>query len=271
MRSGRFEETFRPTQLPWELRAYLDVKTPPRLGITSILAGLQTVPVADTRPRRIMLTRSSSFCAAEASRLYEKYRAYTMVPRPQYIDNLLIAAAMHNVPGDVVECGVWRGGMLAGIADVLGPDRYYYLYDSYQGLPKAAPIDGERALAWQSNKASPDYYDNCTAPEHVALGTMARSRARAVRSTKGWFSDTLFAGSHSAGIALLRLDADWYESTLQCLTALFPRVVNGGVTIVDDYYTWDGCTRAVHEYLAHGQHALRIRSTGNGVCYIVKQ
>ncbi len=193
-----------------------------------------------------------------------------MIPRSHYLDNLLLATAAHHVAGDIVECGVWRGGMIAGIADVLGPERAYYLYDSYQGLPKAAGIDGERALTWQADTSSPEYYDNCTAPEHVAVEAMGLSCAQKVQSIRGWFSQTVSRTCHPAGIALLRLDADWYESTLHCLRAMFPQVVTNGIVIIDDYYTWDGCTRAVHDYLSEGKHAACIRCTATGVCYIVK-
>ena len=73
-----------------------------------------------------------------------------------------------------------------------------------------------------------------------------------VKPLKGWFKDTLpglVEQTKDKGIALLRLDGDWYESTLECLEALEPLVVQGGTIIIDDYFAYDGCVRAVHEYL----------------------
>jgi O-methyltransferase len=68
-----------------------------------------------------------------------------------------------GIEGDVVECGTWRGGMIAGIADVLGPSRGYWLRDSFEGLPLVGEIDGPRARAWQADVTGPYYYDNCRA------------------------------------------------------------------------------------------------------------
>jgi Macrocin-O-methyltransferase (TylF) len=70
-------------------------------------------------------------------------------------------------------------------------------------------------------------------------------------------------------IAVLRLDGDWYDSTMLCLEHLFPLVVPGGLMLIDDYYTWDGCARAVHDYLSREQAAGRIEKTSGGVTYIV--
>ena len=91
-----------------------------------------------------------------------------------YVANLCIVRALQSVPGCVVECGVWRGGMIAGIAEVLGPEREYILFDSFEGLPPAKEIDGEAALAWQSDKSSPLYHDNCAAEQKFAAEAMAR-------------------------------------------------------------------------------------------------
>src|ERR1700736_2432942 len=93
--------------------------------------------------------------------IYMRYKAFTMIDKYTYIKNLEIADSCRQVPGCVVECGVWRGGMSAGLADVLGPDREYFLFDSFEGLPPAEEIDGPAALLWQSNTQSPEYHDNC--------------------------------------------------------------------------------------------------------------
>jgi hypothetical protein len=202
-------------------------------------------------------------------RIAGKYRRWTMVPKEEYINSLRIAAQIKNIPGVIVECGTWRGGMIAGIADVLGSSRRYYLFDSFEGLPPAKEIDGTEALAWQSDKSGPEHYNNCAASEEEAREAMAKSSATDYRIIKGWFNSTLPRMDSSENIALLRMDADWYDSTKCILDHLGGLVVPGGIVIVDDYYMWEGCTIAVNEYAA--AHKWRIRqSRYAGVCYVRK-
>lgn len=70
-----------------------------------------------------------------------------MITADDYVENLRLARWVGQVRGSIIECGTWRGGMIAGIADVLGRDRRYYLFDSFEGLPPAKEIDGAAALA----------------------------------------------------------------------------------------------------------------------------
>ena len=97
-----------------------------------------------------------------------------LAPRALYGNSKLAKMAI-DVEGIVVECGVWRGGAIASIAEVLGPDRHYFLFDSFEGLPPADDIDGESAAAWQADTSSPDYHDNCSAEERWAREAMARA------------------------------------------------------------------------------------------------
>jgi O-methyltransferase len=160
--------------------------------------------------------------------------------------------------------------MISGIADVLGPGREYFLFDSFEGLPPAKSIDGASALAWQADKDSPNYLDNCTAAADFANAAMRKSSATRFSLVKGWFDDTLPSFRAPGGIALLRLDGDWYDSTMTCLKFLLPQVVAGGIVIVDDYHTWDGCTRAVHEQLAGTSSCWRIGQYEGDVCTLVR-
>ncbi len=88
---------------------------------------------------------------------------------------------------------------------------------------------------------------------------------------KGWFKDTLPLYNSKNPIALLRIDGDWYDSTMDCLKNLFPKVAYRGLIVIDDYYTWDGCSKALHEYLTSVHSVSRICTTYNDVCYIVKK
>jgi O-methyltransferase len=201
--------------------------------------------------------------------IYDRYKSYTMIPRHLFAVNLSIASRISHIPGCIVECGVWRGGMSAGIATILGTERTYYLCDSFEGLPPAQPIDGEKAIAWQNNVHSPHYFDNCSAPESYAHEAMTLAGNPPFHLIKGWFNETLPKLHTSAPIALLRLDGDWYDSTMTCLTALYDKVATGGLIVLDDYYTWDGCSRATHDFLSARSSPDRIRSESD-VCFIIK-
>jgi O-methyltransferase len=95
---------------------------------------------------------------------------------------------------------------------------------------------------------------------------MSRSGAADYVVVKGWFDQTLPQANLAEPIALLRMDADWYESTKCILDNLASRVAPGGMIVVDDYYTWEGCTQAVNEFAA--AHKLKIRQSTNGVAYL---
>lgn len=203
-------------------------------------------------------------------KLYGKYETLTMIPVNQFVENLSLAGHYSSVAGAFVECGVWRGGMSAAIIEVLGVQREVHLFDSFEGLPPAQPIDGENAIAWQQDKKSPGYYDNCRAEEDFAIKAMQLAKATNFRLHKGWFNQTL--PTYDGGnIAVLRLDGDWYESIYDSLKYLYPKVVSGGIIILDDYATWDGCTKAVHDYLSEIKSASHICQWNNQVHYILKR
>jgi hypothetical protein len=202
--------------------------------------------------------------------LYQKYKDFTMIPEREFVDNLELCRRHTHIKGVIVECGVWRGGMSAAMSEVLGRDRTYFLFDSFEGLPDAKEIDGNQAIAWQANKTSPGYYNNCKAEEEYAHKAMQMAMVKNYYTKRGWFSETLPFFPKEEKIALLRLDGDWYDSTMDCLVNLFDKVVPGGIIIIDDYYMWDGCSRAVHDFLSTNKRVERISRSLNGVCFIYK-
>lgn len=199
--------------------------------------------------------------------IYLRHKEFTCIPPEMFVANLSVIARYADVPGCVVECGVWRGGMSAGMADLLGPKRSYHLLDSFEGLPDAQGIDGARALEYTAS----DSNDNCRAEEHFAAEAMARSRATDWHLHKGWFSETLAGFVPKDPIAVLRLDGDWYSSTAECLNALYPLVPEGGVIVIDDYFPWTGCSRAVHDYLSANGCADRIQTVDTMFAFIEKR
>lgn len=169
--------------------------------------------------------------------------------------------AISGQGGAIVECGVWRGG--TSFAMLLAQRRAtgrvvcpVHMLDGFQGLPPAQERDGPLAHAWQAGEAPDDPEANCRAEE--AAVRAARDRLGFTEEEapihRGWFRETVVPLAErlggAGGIALLRLDGDWYDSTVECLEALLPVVQEDATVIVDDYYAWDGCARAVHDTLS---------------------
>lgn len=227
------------------------------------------------------MTRLPTDTAAE---VLQTVSEFTMVPGAsiRFAMDQTISAIEQDLPGVIVECGVWKGGcslaMLLAQRAVFGEVRRpVYLLDSFEGLPPARERDGPLAQAWQVDTTSPIYYDNCRANEdgvRQMLLDHGFTTAEFVM-VRGWFSDTvphLARELGDRGIALLRLDGDWYDSTTVCLESLLPLVPESGFVLIDDYYAWDGCARAVHDYLSRHDMPYRIRSLPEFVgAYLVKR
>ena len=153
-----------------------------------------------------------------------------------------------DIPGDLIETGVWRGGgtiFMRAILKAYGvTDRTVWVADSFEGLP---PPNAE--------KYPQDARDIHHTLSHLAV-SLEEVKAHfegyglldeQVRFLKGWFKDTL-PGAPIEKLAVLRLDGDMYESTMDALTDLYPKLSVGGYLIVDDYGAVEGCREAVHDY-----------------------
>ncbi len=204
-----------------------------------------------------------------ALQIFHRYSEYTMIPAMKFASNALLCEKKGITEGCIVECGVWRGGMSAGIADIL-PGRTHYLFDSFEGLPPATNLDGPGATEFQRDVHSVFYRDNLRAERSFAERAMNLSAAKESFLVPGWFEDTVANVAFPTPIAVLRLDGDWYESTMQCLSGLYSKVSPGGLIIIDDYYDWEGCARAVHDFLSAHKLIDRLRQTEQEVCYFIK-
>jgi O-methyltransferase len=181
----------------------------------------------------------------EAKRVAWLIRRNTMVG-PQRIQNLARLAQRiedERIPGDVVECGVYKGGtaaILARSATHSALARTVWLFDTFQGMPPASAADGPEAASWVGNlSSSPARVENL-------LRRTGADLAR-VRIVPGLFQDT-FLSLRVPQIALLNIDADWYESVKLCLETFYNAVVPRGYISIDDYGAWPGCRRAVDEF-----------------------
>jgi len=155
-----------------------------------------------------------------------------------------------EIPGDFVECGVYKGGSIMAIALALlrenCSDRELYLYDTFCGMtqPTDADVDfhGRGPTTW-AQWAIADIAD-----VKAAVNSTGYPPGR-MHFVKGRVEDTLPARAPN-NICLLRLDTDWFESTRHELVHLFPRLSQGGVLIVDDYGQYRGSRKAVDEYFS---------------------
>src|SRR5215471_2710162 len=204
--------------------------------------------------------------------IIEKVRPFTMVPHESLVDlaRQVCTVVTHEISGALVECGTWRGGaafLMAGVLQQSGVhERKVWLFDSFEGIPPPQEIDGAAAKAWAEDKSGPLYFDNLRAPvEGVRQAAADLGLSYCTEIVKGWFDQTLPAMRDRIGpIAILRIDADWYASVKCCLEHLYDLVVEDGFIIFDDYYTFDGCAIAVHEFLGRRGLAHRIESIGSG-------
>jgi O-methyltransferase len=168
----------------------------------------------------------------------------------------------NRLPGAVAECGVWRGGSAMAMALTLvrlgDINRDLYLFDTFEGMsaPSGADVDGTGAAAVDRLEAADrDESIWAYAPlEQVRQAIFGTGYPPdRVHLVQGRVEETL-PGQAPEQISVLRLDTDWYESTKHELIHLFPRLVRGGVLLLDDYGFWRGARKAVDEYTA--QHDL---------------
>jgi O-methyltransferase len=163
-----------------------------------------------------------------------------------------------GIRGHLVECGVWRGGsaMLAAMTLLqLGdPERHIHLYDTFEGMPPPGEHDVDASGArmvdeWDRHERQIDDPVFAYGAYDDVLRNMASTGypSDRIHLVKGKVEDTIPAEAPDE-IAVLRLDTDWYESTRHELAHLWPRLVDGGVLIVDDYGHWAGARQAVDEY-----------------------
>jgi len=197
-----------------------------------------------------------------AREIVERVRPFTMTP-PDRVAALIEAAryiARTGLPGAVVECGVWRGGsMMAAALTLLSmgvDDVDLFLFDAFGKMPMPSDRDVD---AWgrPASRLFEDGNDANAIPE-LAIGPVEGVRrnlestgypSEHIQFVQGMVEDTVPAQAPEQ-IALLRLDTDWYASTAHEMRHLFPRIVDGGVLIIDDYGLFQGARDAVDEYLA---------------------
>ena len=246
------------------LQKYLG-KAVGRLGFRLMPLG-QEVPadIASDSDFMSIYGRVRPFTMTSPERLYALYQSVQQVVR-------------HDIPGDFVECGVWKGGscmMMALMLDRLGDrNRRIWLYDTFEGMSE--PTEADRQLTGESAEALLSQEDKADQTSVWCWSTIEEVRANVLSTglasdrfifSKGKVEDTIpgtIPGTIPDAISLLRLDTDWYESTRHELVHLYPLLASRGLLIIDDFGHWEGAKKAVLEYFS-GQDPLihRVDYTG---------
>ena len=215
----------------------------------------------------LIQTRPFSQGSSLAHLIWKVKPRYTMVTNWNLVGlyDLVQQINLSSVPGDIVECGVWNGGSTAVMArshfeSPSRPERTFWLFDSFSGLPEPSEKDGDKAKIY--------YFDGfCKGAIHRVKEILKKLDLpeTAFQIVPGWFKDTL-PHAMVGQIALLHIDADWYDSVKLVLETFYDNVAQNGVIVFDDYGYWEGCHRAVDEFIAtrkiSPQDIYRISKTG---------
>jgi hypothetical protein len=225
--------------------------------------GYQLEPV----PRAGQLERSHPDLDTAFASIHSRCAPFTMtsVERMYALWDAVRHVCRRGIPGDIVECGVWRGGsaMVAALtlAQEEDTERRLWLYDTFAGMSEPS----ERDVTIHGMSARDNWQSISTTPGDPTMAAASLSEVQAnmtstgiaenrVEYVKGPVEQTI-PSTIPDRIALLRLDTDWYESTRHELEHLWDRVEPGGVLIVDDYGHWAGARQAVDEFFARHKDA----------------
>jgi len=236
----------------------------------SLMALVQRAPRSALEVTLPRVTEWAPDFSAGDRALMARVRPYTMtsIERVSALAAAVRYVVRARIPGDFAECGVWRGGSVMAMALTLlelGNVRDLYLFDTFEGMT----TPGERDVTYAGVSAtelldSPTGRMRCDAEMEFVRKAVASTGypMERVHFVAGPVEVTIPAKAPSQ-LALLRLDTDFHSSTVHELKHLYPRLVDNGVLIIDDYGAWRGAREAVDEYF-EGQPILlnRIDWTG---------
>jgi hypothetical protein len=199
-----------------------------------------------------------------------KFRCYSLYKSVEFI-------IKKQIPGALVECGVWKGGngiiMCETLKRLGDTSRDIYLYDTYEGMVEPGKFDnqlksGENALFRWKKMMRKDRNDWCYASQDEVRNTLEATGypKERIKIVKGKVEDTL-PKVQPAEISILRLDTDWYESTKCELEILYPKLIAGGLLIIDDYGSWAGSKKAVDEYFSESPLLLHRIDAGSRISH----
>ena len=209
---------------------------------------VQTLPDINSNKDFInIMNECKEFTMTSTERMYGLFSAI------QYI-------VKNNIPGDIVECGVWRGGSSMIIAKTLkllnDTSREIFMYDTYEGMSEPTELDVDFSGQVAENKFNKIIDEKgkpvwCYADLFDVSNNMKTTGYpfNKIHFIKGKVEESI-PSTIPERIALLRLDTDWYESTYHEFMHLYPILVNKGVLIIDDYGHWQGARQATDKYFS---------------------
>jgi O-methyltransferase len=179
-------------------------------------------------------------------------RIFSLIKAVQYI-------VTNKIPGDIVECGVWKGGSMMAVAMTLvalnDVEKELYLFDTFEGMTEPTETDisykndSAFELLRKGKKNEKNFVWAYSPIENVRKNLLSTGyHHNKIHFIKGKVEETV-PEKAPAEISLLRLDTDWYESTRHELIHLYPRLNPGGLIIIDDYGHWRGAKKATDEYM----------------------
>lgn len=238
-----------------ELQPIVPLSGAPALDLyLDLLKRSLTDTLREPEPNHDSADRRSLFVAF--THHYINGPAVTMLPHAR-LDNIrscIEHVVRDGVPGDVIETGVWRGGAtiyMRGCLKGMGvADRTVWVADSFEGLPDPAPEREKESKFHNSPSMQKSLRKLAAGLEEVQANFAAYGLLDdKVRFLKGWFKDTL-PEAPIERLAIIRLDGDYYQSTMDALTALYDRLSPGGFVIVDDYGEdlWTDCRQAIEDF-----------------------
>lgn len=233
-----------------------------------------------------------------ARKLIKQIRPYTMLSETRLVSlyTQVKHCELNNIKGGYMECGVWKGGAvgLMALTNQLysANRRHLYLFDAFDDIcPPDPKLDGDQAIQDTLKYSNTEDIKNIKSETFKPIkgfydalggkGTLSQNRKLLISQIKygeeyvhfykGWFKNTMpKAYSRVNNLAILRIDADWYASVSICLQYFYPKVVNGGFIIVDDYGYYAGCTKAVNEYFLKHNIRLYANRVDAGCAYFIK-
>lgn len=218
----------------------------------------------------------------EFKSIYERSRDYTQT----YVANLyslytaINYVVKNDIPGDVVELGVWKGGsMMAAALSLMGAgdaSKNIWLYDTFTGMSEPSrediqTFDGMDAFGkWKKNEHGTINQWNYSPLEIVKQNMLSTDfPSDRLSFVKGPVEETI-PDTLPENISILRLDMDWYNPTYHALVHLFPKLANKGVLIIDDYGWWQGCKKACDTYFEESRNIMMLNRIDVGARVMVK-
>ena len=175
-----------------------------------------------------------------ASRMQQEKYTGLGSRRARALVRLARSIEQDQVPGVIVDCGVWNGGSTI-LMSMAAPSRTIWAFDSFEGMPEPGEFDDPAAFQFVGDARGSE--------SKLREGFARYAYPDQLRVAKGWFQDTFARFAHEIDVvAMLHVDADWYESQKLALETFYPKLSPGGYCAVDDYTYWSGTRRAVDEF-----------------------